>query len=289
MCPAANQSSDGRLPVVVIVVVVVFEVWSAELPPHSGRRAEAPANGWWSRPQEDVRGRGQRSRAWQAVVVGSGLEWCIVGVVVGVVVLVLVVLVIVMETSVPVPASTSSSSPGPAPLPTWAGGQTPPLSGPPLVPAAAGMLPIGVGAIAVGGAVQGVAPLAALIVLVEAALVALLPTLVGTRGAHASRRRLKGEGQQGVFQRGRRRGGLRIGGAVSSFLPLLSLHSSFAETQGHQGGAGGAPGKPVGGVTLEGKFEFALLWGDEASSAGQVNGDHGRVWTCEVRRMANRK
>lgn len=38
------------------------------------------------------------------------------------------------------------------------------------------------------------------------------------------------------------------------------------------------------GVTLEGKFEFALLWGDEASGAGQVNRDNRKVRTCEVGR-----
>lgn len=283
--------------VVVVVVIVVFEVWCTELPPHPGRRAEAPADGRWPRPQKEVSGLGQRSRAWQAVVVGSGLEWCIGGIVVGVVVVLMVlvvVLVIVMEASVSVSAATSSSSPCPAPLPSRARRHTPPLFGPPLVPAAAtGMLPVGVGAVAVGGAVQGVSALAALIVLEEAALVVLLPGPVGTRGSYASGRRLEGEGQQGVFLRGteERRGGgvLGIGCTVSSFLRLLALHSSFTETQGHQGGAGGAPGQPVGGVTLEGKFELALLWGDEASSARQVNGDNRRVRTCEVGRRGNRK
>lgn len=227
------------------------------------------------------------------VGVGSCLEWCIVGVVVGVVVVLMVlVLVIVMEPSISVPAATSSSSPSPAPLATWAWRHAPPLSGPPLV-ATAGMLPIGIGAVAVGGAVQGVAALAALIVLIETALVALLPALVGTRGSHARGRGLEGKGQQGVFlrwgKRGRGWGGLGLGCTASSFFPLLALPSNFPKTQGHQGGAGGAPGQPVGGVTLEGKFEFALLWRNEASSAGQVNRDDRRVRTCEEGGRGNRK
>lgn len=171
------------------------------------------------------------------VAVGSCLEWCIVGVVVGVVVVLMVlVLMIVMEASVSVPAATSSSSsssPSPASLSTRARRHAPPLPGPSLV-ATAGILPVGVGAVAVGGAVQGVPARAALIVLVEAGLVALLPALVGTRGSHASRRRLEGEGQQGIFLRGggrgRAEGGLGLGCTASSFLPLLSLPSAFAKT-----------------------------------------------------------
>lgn len=108
--------------------------------------------------------------------VGSQVEWCIVGVVVGVWVELEVLGLMVGEGSVSVPP------------PSWPGRQAPPLPRTTLVTSALTLLA------AVGGAVQRVSAGA---VLVEAStLVALLPGAMRAGRAHARGRSLKGKRQE---------------------------------------------------------------------------------------------
>lgn len=212
MCPVANQRppwgprSDGGL------LVVVFEVRCAELPSHPRGGGEAPPPLRRSHPQQHVRRRGRDPGARQAVVVGvrSWLEWCIVGVEVGMVMVLMVLVLMVIKASVSVSVPPSSSYSPTSSLPSWPGRHPPPLSRSPLVTTAAVMLVVFVVAAAVGGAVQRVAAVAALLVLVVAlvvvveeaalvtlvALVALLPGAMRAGGAHARGRGHKGEGQE---------------------------------------------------------------------------------------------
>lgn len=114
------------------------------------------------------------------VGVGSRLEWCIVGVVVGMGV------ELVGGPLVELEASPGPSTPRPRRHP-------PPLSGAALMALVVAIVTVG------GGAVQGVAAVAALLVLVEAALVALvtlLPRSLWAGSAHARGRSLEGEGQK---------------------------------------------------------------------------------------------
>lgn len=105
--------------------------------------------------------------------VGSQVEWCIVGVVVGVWV-VLELGLVVMEGPVSVPP------------PSWPRRQAPPLPRTTLVTSTLVLLPV-------GGAVQRVSAGAAL---VEAALVALLPGAMRARCAHARGWSLEGRRQE---------------------------------------------------------------------------------------------
>lgn len=212
------------------------------------------------------------------VGMGSWLEWYIMGIVVGVV-MVLMVLVMIMEASISVPTVISSPSASSS-LPTRPRRCPPPLFQAPLV-ATTVMLVNGIVTVAVDEAVQGVTAVAMLVVLVEADLVALLPGPMRTGGPHASRRRLEWEGQESItLRRGRRRRSFTLNSITSFLLPLLSITPSLSQTQSLQGGACGAPGQPVGRVTLERKLKLALLWGDEASSPRQVNRNNRGVLTC---------
>lgn len=130
------------------------------------------------------------------VGVGCEVEWCIVGVVVGVVMVLWVLVLMIMEGSISV--STPPSS-----LPSRPRRQAPPLSRTTLVTAAVMLLAEAVAA--VGGAVQRVS---AGVALVEAATrVALLPGAMRARGAHARGRTLEGERQESrtLRRRGQRR------------------------------------------------------------------------------------
>lgn len=220
------------------------------------------------------------------VGMGSWLEWYIVGTVVGVVMVLMVLVMMIMEASISVPAATSSPSASSS-LPTRPRRCPPPLFQAPLV-AATVMLFDGIVTVAVDEAVQRVTAVAVLVVLVEAALVALLPGPMRTGGPHASRRRLEWQGQESItLRRGRRRGSFTLHSVTSCLLPLLSITPSLSQTQSLQGSARGAPGQPVGRVTLERKLKLALLWGDEASGPRQVNRNNRGVLTC--RREGHRK
>lgn len=219
------------------------------------------------------------------VGMGSWLEWYIMGIVVGVVMVLMVLVMMIMEASISVPAATSS--PSASSLPTRPRRCPPPLFQAPLV-AATVMLVNGIVTVAVDEAVQGVTAVAMLVVLVEADLVALLPGPMRTGGPHASRQRLEWEGQESItLRRGRRRRSFTLHSVTSFLLLLLSITLSLSQTQSLQGGARGAPGQPVGRVTLERKLKLALLWGDEASSPRQVNRNNRGVLTC--RRKGHRK
>lgn len=222
-------------------VLLVLQVRGAELPPHPGRRGEAPTSRRGPHPQEHVWDQGEGPGARQAVVAGVRLEWCIVGVVVGVGVELMVLALIIVEASFSV--SAPSTPPSPVAAPT--GGHPPPLSGSPLVTAVAppALLRVAV----VGGAVQGVAALTPVVVLVVAllvvgeatlvALVTLLPSAMRAGCPHAWRRGREWEGQEG----GRR--SLRRGKAS----PVFLLHAFFVssplprQSEGLQGLAGGSP------------------------------------------------
>lgn len=217
---------------------------------------------------------------------GSWLEWYIMGIVVGVVMVLMVLVMMIMEASISVPAATPPSSASSS-LPTRPRRCPPPLFQAPLV-AATVMLVDGIVTIAVDEAVQGVTPVAMLVVLVEADLVALLPGSMRTRGPHASRRRLEWEEQESItLRRGRRRRSFTLYSITSFLLPPLSIIPSLSQTESLQGGACGAPGQTVGRVTLERKLKLALLWGDEASGPRQVNRNNRGVLT--YRREGHRK
>lgn len=193
--------------------------------------------------------------------VGSEVEWCIVGVVVGVLV-VWVLMLMIVKGSVSVPPPSRS-------VPPWARGQVPPVSG--------GALVTPVMLLAVAGAVQRVSAGAALI---EApARVALLPGAMGAGGAHARGRSLQGERQDSRELRGRgQRGGSVLRSGVH-FCPLLFVSCHLLQAQSLQRRAGGSPGQPVGRVTLEGELELTLQGGDEAARPRKMDRDHGGVLT----------
>lgn len=126
------------------------------------------------------------------------MEWCIVGVVVGVVMVLWVLVLMIMEGSISVSTPPSATS-----IPSRPRRQAPPLSRTTLVTAAVMLL--AEAAAAVGGAVQRVS---AGVALVEATTrVALLPGAMRARGAHARGRTLEGERQESrtLRRRGQRR------------------------------------------------------------------------------------
>lgn len=112
-------------------------------------------------------------------------------------------------------------------------------------------------------------------VLVEPGLVPLLPAPMRAGCANPKGRSREGQGQERRWRRG---GTFRL--QRSSFSLLLGRVSSLSQAQGQQGGAGGSPRQPVGGVTLEGELQLALLGGNEPPGAGEVNRDDGRVLAC---------
>lgn len=181
--------------------VLLFEVRRAELPPHPGRRVEAPHARRRTHPHEDFRREGRGSSARQTVEVGVGprLEWWVLEVVVGVVLELMVLALIIERWKAPV------SVPVYCPPSARNGRRPPPLSGSSLV-AAVGPAPtlLVVVVAALRGTVQGVSAVTPLVVLVVAllvvevplvAMVTLLPGTLRAGRAHARGRHWEGEGQ----------------------------------------------------------------------------------------------
>lgn len=150
-----------------------------------------------------------------------------------------------IEASIFVSAPPPSTSPfPPSSLTTGTGRRPPSLPRTPLVTAAPRLLVVVIATVAVGGAVQGVAAVAALLVLVgallvEATLVTLLPGTVRAGGAHSRGRSWEGKGQQSRTLRGR--GGGRRRAFISLLFTLPPASLSLPQTQILQGGAGWSP------------------------------------------------